>query len=405
MTSGLAPNLKEVTLVYHDFWIASLTTPTLPQWKGFDENTRKYYEKSRGNLQCLRLKHAWQITEDMLDYWSAKTDFTKLQTLQLDAHLPPDTLNYLATEFHLPCLRTLVLGRLRSEREDFDDHAEAVNKLLRCLPPLRSLTLDEWYPDISIDALAIIHGHCLLELKLLNYPGEDLTNDDLEALGRHCIALRDFTLSLRRSQGDLVEASLYKALGSLPNLQSITLNLHVAQRFDPWDNDEDEEGYLSNPAFHDEFDRQVPSELAKARPISYEVCNGAMRERLINCAIDAKLARSVFDAISFGKPQISLPLQELNIKITDAGDFGTIHCSRHYLSVLSHLCRPWRITRSICCDRRHETQRIEPVPSPFKPPPSVLEDYLEAIWRRIWPQKISEDWQSDWHSFPISKVT
>lgn len=404
MTSGLAPNLKEVTLVYHDFWFACLTTPTLPQWKGFGENTRKDYEKSRGNLQCLRLKHAWRITEGMLDYWSAQTDFTKLQTLQLDAHLPTDTLSYLATEFHLPCLQKLVLGRLRREREDSDDHAEAVNKLLRCLSPLRSLTLDEWYPEISIDALAIVHGHCLLELKLLDYPGEDLTNDDLEALGRHCITLRDLTLSLRRSQGDLAEASLYKALGSLPNLQSITLNLHVAQRYDYWDNDEDEEGKLSNPAFHDEFDRQVPPELANARPISFEVCNGAMREQLINCAIDAKLARSIFDAISFGKPQISLPLQELNIKITGAGDFGNIHCSHHYLSVLSHLCRPWRITRSIRCDRRIETQRTEPVPSLFKPPPSVLEGYLEAIWRRIWPQKMSEDWQSDWHSFPISKV-
>ncbi|OQE25443.1 hypothetical protein PENSTE_c006G03289 [Penicillium steckii] len=401
MTSGLAPNLRAVTLVYHDYYSASLYSYVPPPWKGFGENTRTHFEKSRGNLKFLRLEHHFQITEKLLDHWSARTDFSKLQALELEAQLKPDTARYLATEFHFPCLNTVVLGRLRREAENsIDDHSEAVNKLLSYLPPLKSLTLDQWYPEISIEAMAIRHGPSLLELKFLNYPGEALTKDNLEALGQHCILLQDVTLNLRRSQGDDKEASLYKALGSVRNLQFITLDLHVDSNFSPNDNEDEEDGTVWNPAFDDEFDRKVPPELLDGTD-QCEPCNGAMREQLINCAIDAKLARSIFDAISAGKPHESLPLQELNIMFTTAGKFGSVCCSRDFLSVLFHLCHPWRITP-------YETEMLEHCeerPKMFQPPPDVLESYLEAIWRRIWPEKISEDWKSDWRSLPISKVT
>jgi hypothetical protein len=57
---------------------------------------------------------------------------------------PGYNMSYLGTQFHFPCLTTLVIGRLRREAEtSIDDHAEAVNKLLSCLPPLKSLTLDQ----------------------------------------------------------------------------------------------------------------------------------------------------------------------------------------------------------------------------------------------------------------------
>lgn len=403
MASGLAPNLKAVTLTYHDYYFASLDTYIPPPWKGFGEDTRKSYEKSRGNLQYLRLDHRWRITEDTLDHWNARTDFAQLQTLELEAHVIPNTLRYLATHFHFPRLTTLVLGTPRGEAKNFADHAEAVNQLLSCLPSLESLTLDQWYPGFSI------HGPSLLELKLLNCPdenltnedlaGKDLTHDDLEALSRHCIRLRYLTLSLRRSQGDSNEASLYRALGSIPNLQFITLDLHVNTVFWPADNEEDEDGNVWNPAFDDEFDRKVPPEVVNG-PDQSEACNGAMREQLANYAIDANLARSIFDNISAGKPCVSLPLQELNIQFTRAGEFGRVDCPSHFLSALFHICHPWRITPH----ETHKLEHCEPRPRMFQSPPDVLESYLEAIWCRVWPEKTSEDWKFDWHSFPISKA-
>lgn len=105
----------------------------------------------------------WNLEKGM-DYWSAQTDFTKLQTLEFDAYLTSDRLRHLATKVQLPCLKTLVLSNLRKERENSDDAAEAANELLRSLPPLMSLTLDGWYPEISIHALATHHGPRLLEL-------------------------------------------------------------------------------------------------------------------------------------------------------------------------------------------------------------------------------------------------
>ncbi|KAJ5364251.1 uncharacterized protein N7496_009964 [Penicillium cataractarum] len=221
-----------------------------------------------------------------------------------------------------------------------------------------SLTLDGWYPEISIDALAIHHDSRLSEFKWLNYPGEDLTKNDLEALGDRCISLRDFTLTIRRSQGDLTEANLYKTLGSLPRLQSISPNLQVSKRYSPTDNDEDDNGNLFNALIDDEFDRIIPSEVLGDGPDSSEACNGAMHEQLINCALDKILAKSIFDTISSEKPQVSLPLEELALKITNVGHFGMVDCPAHFLYVLFHLCRPWRDTRNIRDDCRHEI-RIE----------------------------------------------
>ncbi|KAI1828773.1 hypothetical protein CBS147337_10421 [Penicillium roqueforti] len=235
----------------------------------------------------------------------------------------------------------------------------------------------------------------LQELKLLSYPGEELTKDSLQALGRHCIFLQDFTLSLRRSQGDSTEAYLYKALGSLPRLQSVSLDLHTAKSYSPDDIVEDDEGNFFNTAFDDEFDRKIPSELLQPGPDFSEACNGAMREQLINCAIDKTLARSIFDAISSGKPQISLPLEVLALKVTDAREIiGMVDRPAHFVSVLFQLCRPWRISRSIRDDRRHEIQveETEQIPNRLLPP-QTLKSWLEAIWRRVWPEKLSEEWQ------------
>lgn len=66
------------------------------------------------------------------------------------------------------------------------------------------------------------------------------------------------SLSLCRSQGDSTEVGLYKALGSIPRLQSILLDLHVAKTYSPLDNEEHENGNVLNASVADEFDRQVP---------------------------------------------------------------------------------------------------------------------------------------------------
>lgn len=131
MASGLAPNLKAINFIgyegYYDFYWQGLGSSIPPPRKGFGENTRTCSEKSRGNLRFVRLDYqdSW-ITEDMLDHWAARTDFTRLQVLELQTYLPPDALRYLATQFHFPCLTTLTLGNL-GEAEYCGDHAEAVN--------------------------------------------------------------------------------------------------------------------------------------------------------------------------------------------------------------------------------------------------------------------------------------
>lgn len=50
------------------------------------------------------------------------------------------------------------------------------------------------------------------------------------------------SLSFCRSQGDSTEVGLYKALGSIPRLQSILLDLHVAKTYSPLGDEENENG-------------------------------------------------------------------------------------------------------------------------------------------------------------------
>jgi hypothetical protein len=79
-----------------------------------------------------------------------------------------------------------------------------------------------------------------------------------------------------------------------------------------------------------------------------------MREQLPNCALDQRLARSIFDAISSGKPQDSLALEKLTVEITDDGQFATADFPTQLMDVLLHRGRSWQITRNIRDDRRHE---------------------------------------------------
>jgi len=116
--------------------------------------------------------------------------------------------------------------------------------------------MDEWHREIGV-GFSVHHGARLLELKLLHFPGEELTEIDLATIASNCQFLRDFTLTLRRSQGDATEVALYKTLGSLPRLQSVTLELDVSKHYDLDDNESDDEGNVFNPSFDDEFDQQV----------------------------------------------------------------------------------------------------------------------------------------------------
>jgi hypothetical protein len=36
--------------------------------------------------------------------------------------------------------------------------------------------------------------------------------------------------------------------------------------------------------------------------------------------------------------------------------------------------------------------------------PSEFPEWLEIIWRRVWPEKMANEWWSDWHSLPLAQV-
>ncbi|KAJ5414051.1 hypothetical protein N7509_000678 [Penicillium cosmopolitanum] len=400
MASGLAPNLKEVTLFRPP---GSGTPPKspLPPWRGFSQKKENNLEKGSksGALRYLRLDNTYLIKKDDIKYWATCTDFSALEVFKLKATLETDLLHYLSTEVDLARLKTLALTPNEIENNDY----QQFNIFIQQLRPLSSLELKGWMLSSVLDGIMNGHGTSLVELKLAESQGNEsvgsIKKHDLSAIAQSCPLLRYLDLTLDRTGGDSEEAALYKILGSLPRLKCVSLTFHVSKTWDYIDGPGDMDD-LVNTDFDDEFDQQVQWAVRRAAGGS-EACNGAIRERLVNCALDSALGRAIFGAISAGKPEGSVSLEKLRIKTTDVVEFGGVGCPMELIPILEHLSQPMRITRCVRNDSRNELI-VEQEPSDELP--SEFPEWLEVIWRRIWPEKMSNEWWNDWHSLPLAEV-
>lgn len=407
MTSGLAPNLKELTLGVSLRRLPSFLpalNPTLPAWKGFGQAQESAPKTHRCSLRSLRLVNFGLIPRREIEVWKECLDFSALQVLKLEGHLDIDVLRYLTVDFDFPSLKTLTLTHLGfwrkvTGRETF--HVDA-NVFIRKAPPLRSLTLGQWYAKIGIGLIVGHHGARLIELNLLQYNGPEIRVKDLVLIARHCPLLELFKLTLQRTQGDINEVALYKALGSIRRLQYIQLQLDVADHHYVVDDQGNAYTWpclwtLFPPFAECLYQTQIRADGSNAP-------TGEIRARLINCAIDGRLACSIFDAISSGKPAGSLPLEKLSIRVAGRTRYPrNVGCPRQLSAVLDYMCRPWKVNRGIRDDCRNVLVAVqEPCPDDLLIPQN-LKHYLFAIWQTIWPLCVFDDWRYDWCSLPLAE--
>ncbi|KAJ5625498.1 hypothetical protein N7510_001807 [Penicillium lagena] len=162
---------------------------------------------------------------------------------------------------------------------------------------------------------------------------------------------------------------------SLPQLKWVSLTLQVSVTWAFISHDD--EDHMIDPRFDDEFDQQIPNGTGS------EACNGAIRTRLVNCALDPALGRAIFRAIS-------------------AEEFGEVGFPEPLRPVLRHLSRPLQVTQNVRDDYRDEL-RVEQKESSDKLP-SEIPEWLQVIWRRIISKKLADEWWNDWHSLPLASV-
>jgi hypothetical protein len=420
LVAGLATSLKEVHM-YHAYagWSIALQEALQTRWqpwKGFTLG-KESHSFSPGSLRCLRHSGHGSISRQIIEKWRAHTNFSVLRTLKLESGIDENALDYLATNCTFPSLTKLALTLITRNfsRPPTNDYFDIAIRFLRSLPPLSTLKLVGELHRINLDSFLDHHGSGLRELWLSPLEGGDrLLQGDIAQIAGHCPLLEDLAITLHRSRGDATEVATYKTLGSLQKLQHLLLTLDASDfavlSEDEDDNDDDlnaigEGPDTPNDPSFDEFEQQY----FKGPFGTYRYPrNGHIRDAFINSALDETLARAIFWTISSTKPDGSLPLERLRVRVTGGGHFGQSSMLSSIEDVIWHLGRSWLVERNPRDDCRHELilkelgqQERGRVEAGHR---MLLSPDVEPIFRRIWPAKQKEcgDWRDDWHSWPLS---
>ncbi|KAL2839198.1 hypothetical protein BJY01DRAFT_219387 [Aspergillus pseudoustus] len=373
MVRGLAPNLKHVHIIDTGpgfrYRKITRTAGRRPSIKNKNDG-----EMGLGQLTSLSLDPA---NEARLESWDSAIDFSRLRTLQL----------WRARKVTLARARSCKLSSLKdlaldvvNDRHSLDTSPvdRAVANFLKCLPPLRSLHLTGPWEDETFKTTLKRHGRALRKLSL--YPSASrrhfhqfaLGSRRIALIGKHCPHLRDARLQVKRSAGDAKEQGIYQAVGALPNVRHLTLQLDI---YDP---------------------------VAVAVPMAYLAPNSEdVRGILINMAVDAMLAKEIAHLIfSQGRAETVI----LGLGINATGKLGDL---------ARYMKREWKCVRipknnpgdfdfdvdvqEIGVERRKRRQDGEVT--------TELANFTDAF-ARVWPPNDDDpsSWRHVWHSFPLQRV-
>jgi len=406
--AGLAPNLKEASLFRRPLAASpelELAVERLRKaWQGFSLETETDKNAAHpGSLNRLEL-FAYGFTREELQTWSKYIDYSTLRILQLRrAAVGEDALSWMAANSCFPSLTALEIQMESFRAPPTDTYFNTFNSFFRSLPPLTTLEVTGNLASTSIEAILEHHGPSLHHFSLSSPSNLDLHSFNLpllQTLLHHSPHLSTLALPIQRSGGSALEVSLYRTLGSLPALQTLSLTLDSSNPSVIPD-DEDTE-IPNNPAF-DAFDQQfiVPT----SGPWGDKPRNGHVREAFINSALDAPLALAIFDVIARSKPANSFALEELTLLSTGGGEFGALTRERGSDAVFRNISRSWKM-------RRGEGERVVAVEVGVAERErlegllgeTTLQSNVEKVFRRIWPVRgEGGDWRGDWFGLPLEE--
>ncbi len=398
MVRGHAPALRRVA-IWHDAPGNSIAlqeairAPRAP-WRGFpgpspDRPSPQPAQPALAHLETMVLSGNCYISYHLAE-WNNRTDFTHLRRLELLSGVPLAALNTLASmatdnKFHSLRILGLAVANehhplqiLTDERQQRPSEVDKATSLfLQAIPPLHKLDLTGNVGPEATQTALHRHGPTLRSLRLL--PDREATtpspvpntNDLAHALPRHCHRLETLTLRVERRRGGAEEVALYRALGILPSLRHLTLQLDC-----------------SLP------DGAIPADDEAA----------VIRATLASCAVDGPLARAVFDEIAAGAPRLErLRIEAVAAEVCGGG-----------LLDYDELAR-W-VARSWVCERRLGGEVVVREDyggegSWFKDAESLeyhrgqlerVDWECREVWEGLWPAR-GGDWRDEWASFPLER--
>lgn len=425
LVSGLAPNLKEVSISWRRPK-ATLRTPTSPA------NACKSLILQKNQALRIGALHALEETRDDLSRWAKVTDFSVLRVLKLcKCTVSLQTLQYLAN-CHLSSLEELYFNTsyLYDAPELYDG---AIADMLRHLPPLTRFSLTGHVGGLTFYTI-ISHHHSELQGLQLDITAFHITNiilrdREIEMIRDTCLKLQDLTVTIARS-GDVHELAVYQALGSMKTLRHLSIRLDASSLGVGWIADDDLEAesydssnYDSETPNDDSFD-QFQAELFPARiGNGRKIRNGHVMNALIKSAFDEPLARSIYSIISSNRT-LTTPLESLHIGTIEGENFGAILGQGQYpgsrarnapgrimLIIIQAVSRSFKIERGIRDDRQSDcdlvvSETTNPRVLELAERVEKLEGVPEQIFRRIWPLdpgtgEKHQSWRDTWSGFPL----
>ncbi|OAA61964.1 hypothetical protein SPI_04823 [Niveomyces insectorum RCEF 264] len=399
MVAGAAPNLAHVWLTQIPPEGSLAVDEGLrlgrPMWRGFSAGATNEDAVAGGRLQTLVFRAS---VCPSLDTWCRHIDTRTLRRLTMPCGRGGGDLEALAAmavRGDVDALDALEL----SEEHDTPWAPDTLNRILVHLRPLRRLRLAGFVSPETFDVVMHRHGGALRSLEL--HPYRDLESHDAllvfttavaQQLADHCPQLEDIALVIRRLRGGRRETGIYRALSGLPRLRSASLHLKIVlgPDRDGWDYARD------GPHPFDEDCERNPA----AQPFAY------LRDALCDSAVDATLARAIFDVLSRGGSNGLRYLclrPYLHIAPNDPGDLDPT-----FTSVVQWLARSWVVRKggAVTAVRELGKRRADAGGEEWK----YLDENKESFWdgeevyekvfTDIWPKNTSEWWR-DWKSLPL----
>jgi hypothetical protein len=368
MVRALTPSLKHVHIIDSGpgFAYRTMTRVSSRQHILGDELND---EIGPGELESLSLDPA---NEERLESWEKAIDFSRLRNLQL-WRARRGTLAR-ARLCDLSSLKVLALD-VFNDRHSIDASPvdRAVATFLTSLPRLESLHLTGPWSAETFAAVLKHYGRSLRTLSL--YPSENrrlhqflITPNNIQAIGKYCPNLRDVRLQVKRSSGDKEEQEIYRAIGALPKVRHVSLQLDIY-----------------NPVKVGLPERSLERDSEHVRQI------------FINMAIDEKLAEEIARLIA-SEGRIETVSLDIGINVT--GILG---------DVARYMKRQWKcfivprsadelgvVVKELNVERRKRREEGESSTELF--------DFAKAF-ASLWPlNEHLSGWRHAWHSFPLQKV-
>jgi hypothetical protein len=406
LAAGLAPNLKEVTVVEFTAYRSGRDFRPRGSWQGLPGFTGE----TLGSLTSLSLNGLSLGLPEVLQRWARHTDFACLQHLTLDGDykhtarsLNGETMEWIAQNHSFPRLRTLSVSMNRDDAfHERPHYSENAVSFFRAFDSLEELSIHGPMDFHIMDTVLSHHGKTLRKLFLRpleassnwangrdrrDIPMEFSKNDFLQ-IQAQCPVLEDLSIPVKRNRSSASEAEMYRCFAEMRNLRCLFLILDCSN----WRISRDS---TYNPQFYGE-DQELVNRYNSVK-------KGVVRETFINCAVDEALARSIWMTISQNKT--GRQLERLKLWTTGGGEYGGEGLTSFSQDMVKVLSRSWLIERNLRDDQEGVTVRELGKRGREISDSSVSnssESGAGQVFRTIWPCKEdSKDWRDDWSSFPL----